>query len=166
MTGILRIIRRKKIQILIEKGDKSAAAGGYDRAIGDFTKALQLDSRNTSAYNSRGFTCAEKGEYDKAIEDFSRVLRLDPRYSIAYYNRGMVYRLKEEHDKAVEDQIKYFELEPGSKVSRKVFDVSTNHGMGLLPDDTTECPFCDETVKSGAPVCTFCAREIPSSARK
>jgi Flp pilus assembly protein TadD len=45
--------------------------GEFDQAITDLTKAIELDSKNAEAYNSRGFPYAAKGKYDQAITDYN-----------------------------------------------------------------------------------------------
>ncbi len=44
----------------------------YDRAIGDFDRAIEVNPNYAVALNERGVAYAQKGEYDRAILDFSR----------------------------------------------------------------------------------------------
>ena len=108
--------------------------GEYDKAIQDFSKAIELDPTNVSVYYSRGDCYKNIEEYDKAIQDFSKAIELDPTnasvyYSKAiqdfskaieldptnasvYYSRGHCYEGIEEDDKAIQDFSKALEINP------------------------------------------------------
>ena len=77
--------------------------GDYDRAIADYNKALELDPKDATAYNNRGFTYDNKGDYDKAIADYDAAIRLNPEYARAYNNRGFTYDKKGDYDRAIAD---------------------------------------------------------------
>jgi tetratricopeptide (TPR) repeat protein len=46
----------------------------YDRAIADFTKAIEIDPKDASAYASRGVAYEEIGRIDDAIVDYRAAL--------------------------------------------------------------------------------------------
>jgi len=75
----------------------SAAFGrkGYDKAIADFTKAIELDPANLYFNCSRGVAYFEKGDYDRAIADFETALRLDPNDEEVKNVLGKVRQLKQ-----------------------------------------------------------------------
>ena len=50
----------------------------YDKAIGDFTKAISLDAKFASAYYGRGQTWYQKGDFERAMFDAKEALRLSP----------------------------------------------------------------------------------------
>lgn len=62
-----------------------------DRAIADFTKAIDLDSAYGSAYNNRGYAHLKKGEYDKAIADFTKAIEINPQHGLALNNRAWAH---------------------------------------------------------------------------
>jgi tetratricopeptide (TPR) repeat protein len=66
----------------------------YDQAIADFSRSIELNPRDSAAYNNRGLARA-KGlkEYNKAIVDFTKAVELDPQFAEAYDNRGIAYRM-------------------------------------------------------------------------
>ncbi len=84
----------------------------YDKAIGHYTKAIELNPDYTGAYNNRGNAYGNIGEYDKAIQDYDKAVARRPNYAKAYYNRGLAYARKGEHDRAIVDFDKAIELEP------------------------------------------------------
>ena len=56
-------------------------AGKYREAIPYFTKAIEVDGRNSDAYGERGCAWVELGEYDKAIADYNHFLAVDPNFA-------------------------------------------------------------------------------------
>ena len=63
----------------------------YDRAIADYTAAIELKPDYAEAYNNRGFAYYLKGEFERAISDYTRAIQLRPNYPKAYNSRGVVY---------------------------------------------------------------------------
>ena len=66
-----------------------------DRAIADFTKAIEIDPDNATVYNNRGFALRIKSRMVMvaAVDDFTKAVEISPPYAAAYNNRG--YALKE-----------------------------------------------------------------------
>lgn len=105
-----------------DRGIAYANKGAFDRAIVDFTKAIELDPKMALPYYNRGDIYRAKGEYDKAIADFNTALKLDPKYVLAYINQGRTYRLKGEYDKAIGDFTRALKVDP------KYADAYNNRG--------------------------------------
>ena len=87
---LIEQLSAEKLKMLIAKGD-------YDRALQDYTKVIQLNPDDASAYNNRGGAYYLKEEYKPAIVDFTKAIQLKPDYAEAYNNRGVAYHLKEEY---------------------------------------------------------------------
>ncbi len=66
----------------------------YNRAIADFTEAIQLEPANVMAMINRGEAYRLKSDYDSAIADFTEAIRLDPQNALAFNNRGIAHRSK------------------------------------------------------------------------
>ena len=76
----------------------------YDRAIVEFSKAIELEGRRAAMpYCNRGLAWYGKGEYDRALADFESSLRLNPRLPLAYSMRALVFITKREFDRAIDD---------------------------------------------------------------
>ncbi len=91
--------------------------GEYDKAIHEYSKALELDPAYIPAYYDRGLAFAQRQQYAEAIADFSKVLSLnpqssDPRLAGAYYNRGLVYARQNAFDQALADYDQALALNP------------------------------------------------------
>jgi tetratricopeptide (TPR) repeat protein len=95
----------------IGKGDcdKTIAC---DKAIADYTKAIELDSKFVQAYDGRGSAWFIKGDYDKAIADFTKAIEIDPKYDQAYYGRANAWEKKGDLNKAKADRAKGKEVNP------------------------------------------------------
>ena len=52
---------------LFNRGNAYVEKGEHDRAIIDYTFAIQLDPGYADAYDARGVAYTEKGSYDRAI---------------------------------------------------------------------------------------------------
>lgn len=82
----------------------------YDKAITDYTKAIELNPKLANAYNNRGLVYFIRVEYDRAIGDYNEAIELDPKLAEAYRNRGNAYDARGEYDKAKADKKKAKEL--------------------------------------------------------
>jgi tetratricopeptide (TPR) repeat protein len=74
-----------------DRGDAYQSVGDFDRAISDFTQAIELDPKYALAYDRRGQAYYGKHEYDRAMADFEKEIKLNPEYGPSYNNRGLVY---------------------------------------------------------------------------
>jgi len=83
-----------------------------DRAIADFTKAIELDPEGANAYNHRGVAYANKGDFDHAIADFDKAIQLNPVLRNAYNNRGLAFSRKGDEARARADYEKEKQLYP------------------------------------------------------
>ena len=61
--------------------------GKIAKAIAYSSKAIELDPKNTIAYNNRGMLYGRIGDYRQALTDFETALRIDPHYEKALQNR-------------------------------------------------------------------------------
>ena len=106
-----------------------------DRAIADYTKAIEIDPIFATAYYSRGNANYTNGEYDGAIADFGKAIELQAKYANGhrgntytyptmknmirsdptftfYFGRGAAYWAKGDYDSAIVDFTKVIHLEP------------------------------------------------------
>lgn len=71
-----------------------ASFGGnvnYDRAIANFTKAIELYPDFASALHSRANAYYEIADYTRAIADYTQTIKLNPDSSYSYWGRGAAY---------------------------------------------------------------------------
>jgi len=91
------------IRDFIEQGRERLYRGEHERAIEEFSQAIQLNPTDALAYHERGYTYSQLGKYDRAISDFTQAIQLDPFDASAYNYRGQVYSRLKEYEKAIRD---------------------------------------------------------------
>jgi tetratricopeptide (TPR) repeat protein len=124
-------IRTNKGEIAIEDVAKIFNSRGLayqglnetDKAIDDFSNALELDEKNPEFSLNRANAFLGRKQYERARDDFSRVIALAPRSAVAYAGRARANQEAGSLDLAITDYRKLLELEPRN--------VSALYGMGL-----------------------------------
>ncbi|GHV79053.1 hypothetical protein AGMMS49944_08440 [Spirochaetia bacterium] len=96
--------------------------GEYEKAIEDYTRAINIDPNLAYAYCNRGNAYGENGDYEKAIADYTRAINIDPEYTLAYINRGEVYTHQGEYDSAIDDYIQALRLDPNDANAKQGLD--------------------------------------------
>ena len=108
------------------RGNSWAKKEEYDKAIVDYTRAIEIDPRLAEAYTNRGVAWSNKGEYDKAITDHSKAIEINPQFAEAYSNRGNDWDDKGESDKAIADYTRAIEIDP------QLAEAYANLGLALV----------------------------------
>lgn len=75
----------------------------YDQAIADYSAALRLDPRLTSAIVNRGWAYLHQEDYQTASADFAAAIKIDPEMRAAYEGRGTCYREMGDYNRAIRD---------------------------------------------------------------
>ena len=78
----------------VNKGNAKQLSKQYDKAIQDYTKAIELDGKNADAYFQRAKVYNLQGKTQKAIDDFKVVVQLDPKGEKGKKAKQMVEELK------------------------------------------------------------------------
>jgi tetratricopeptide (TPR) repeat protein len=99
------------------RGVANSRLGNTDKAIADYTSAIQLDPRYTRAYINRGSEYSNKRNYKLALRDETIAIQLDPKCAAAYHNRGACYADIGEFDKAIADYSQAIRFDPGSAIT-------------------------------------------------
>ena len=89
-------------------------SGNHERAIGIFTRAIDLDPQMTSAYSYRAEAYRLRGMIDEALRDCTNAieLRKDPKsIANAYSTRAMIYRQLGQDKLSEADFNKSYELD-------------------------------------------------------
>ena len=113
--------------------------GEVDRAIEDYTLALEFNSNFADAYHNRGYAHYGRGEFALATGDYNRAIQLKPENVLYYKNRSMALLHLQDWEKAKEDMTNarnmgenIIALFHGSYSS--VADFEQKHGI-KLPED-------------------------------
>ena len=89
----------------------------YNKAVADFTEAIQLNPDYAGAYRHRGNAHYYESEHDKAIADFSEAIRIKPEDVLTHLLRGFAYAYKHQFDKAIADYSEAIRLDPAHAVA-------------------------------------------------
>ncbi len=114
-----RAIRTNKGEIPIEKvawifnsrGLAELQLNDRDRALDDFSNAINLNDRIPAFYVNRGRLYTDIGRYRSARDDFNRAIKLDPLNVDAYSGRGMASFGAKDYDQAAADFEQVVELD-------------------------------------------------------
>jgi len=106
------VSNRDKAIALEKKGDKYYFQSEYNKAIVEYTKAIEIDPKDTYAYNNRGNSYNNLGKHTTAIADYTKAIEIDPEFVRAYINRGYSYGQLEKYTTAIADYTKAIEIDP------------------------------------------------------
>jgi tetratricopeptide (TPR) repeat protein len=59
-------------------------------SLESYNKILELNSRDTTAWNNKGTIFAKTGKYNEAMKCFDKVHEIDPNDAAAWHNKGFV----------------------------------------------------------------------------
>jgi tetratricopeptide (TPR) repeat protein len=97
----------------VRQGLVYAGQGDHERAIAEFTKAIELDPNYAEAYLRRGYVYfIVQWDLEQAMADFTKVIELDPDYAEAYFMRGKLHVEQRNFEQAIADYGKAIELDP------------------------------------------------------
>jgi len=96
----------------IKSGGKNYEKGNYEKAISDYSKAIDLEPYESLSYFNRGLCYEMLGKYSEAIRDFNKAIEINPNRVSAYAARGSVYAKLGKNNEAIRDFNKAIELNP------------------------------------------------------
>jgi tetratricopeptide (TPR) repeat protein len=67
---------------------------GREEAVGQFSRAIVLNSKYAAAYFMRACINEDLGKHSSSLADYNQVLTLSPKSANAYYNRGLLKQNK------------------------------------------------------------------------
>ena len=114
---------------LNNRGVVLAELGDFDRAIADYTRALELKPGDAKtirnlriAHTRRGLAAARLGEPERALVDLGRAIELEPSHPTAYLRRGELRLERGELQAAIEDLEAAARLAPDNREARAELD--------------------------------------------
>ena len=96
----------------LNRGAAYQNQGNPDKAMADYTRALEINPRDFVTYSNLGMIYMDRADYDRAIFDFNQAIMIDAGYAGAFNNRGRVYDKKGDFDKAIADYSKAIKIKP------------------------------------------------------
>jgi len=133
--------------------------GDYDRAIAEYTRAIEIAPDYMGAYCARGYARSLQEDYDGAIADYTRAIELAPDDAWAYNARGWTYVRVEDWDRAIADYTRAIELDSSDATAYAARgDVHAHRGDpdGALADYGQAIELEPENVEHHLSRGTFC----------
>jgi len=75
----------------LNRGITLVGEGYLEKALKEFTLAIEMDPEYSQAYANRAGVYLRQGEFQQAIADSNTALSLDQNLALAYLNRGLAY---------------------------------------------------------------------------
>ena len=97
---------------LISSGNSKEKLKDYNGAVADFTKVIEIDPQNKSAYRLRGYSKISLDDYRGAIADCTKALEIDPQYDSAYNVRGIAKFYSKDYSGAIADYNHVIKIDP------------------------------------------------------
>lgn len=115
----------------------------FDRAITDYTDAIELDPTLAKAYINRGTAYAAQENFDRAIADYTDAITMEPDMAYAYSNRAEARLHKKEWQLAIEDLKKAKDLGLDVKASfhrdyKDIEEFKEKNGITCVPEEIVE----------------------------
>lgn len=83
-------------KIYLNRGMAYYTLGQFTEAESDFSNAIEINPKYSTAYHHWGMLKYELREYDEAVELFNKAIQFEDNNPVIFYNLGMTYyRLKE-----------------------------------------------------------------------
>ena len=101
----------------VESGNRAYFNDDYQRAISEYSQAIELNPNNAIAYRNRGTSYANLQSYSRAAKDFSKVIELEPNNASGYIGRGAAYIYMMKYNSAISDLTDAIELNPNDPLS-------------------------------------------------
>lgn len=126
--------QKTKAVVLSGIGNALFGMGKYEKAIGFYDRALQIDANYVPALSGKGDVYFEMESYEKTIECYDKVLRLSPEDRNSYYQRGKAYKERGSYHEALRDFHSAIQKAPNDKDTMKEIS-GVLLKMGLKTED-------------------------------
>ena len=91
LENAYRGVEKRESRKYLTRANKLYKREQYDKALREYSKALEIDENNFKAYFWRGRTYIRLQRNDDAIADFKMVVKLKADYTPAYDNLGWLH---------------------------------------------------------------------------
>jgi tetratricopeptide (TPR) repeat protein len=123
-------------QDYLAQGNYVYEQGDCDKAIANYTRAIEINPNFAEAYNNRAYIYMVKKDYAAALPDLDYALQIRPNYVNALMNRGDIYNYYYEinYEHAVADYDRVLSIDPNAAEHTSVCGhrlLALNHGWNL-----------------------------------
>jgi len=89
----------------------------YDKAITEFTSAIEIDGSKSDPYFNRALVYDKQEKYNYAVEDYTMAIKKNKKFLDAYNNRATDYERLKHYDKAINDYSNIVKLNPSDDIA-------------------------------------------------
>ncbi|HHT9124877.1 MAG TPA: J domain-containing protein [Candidatus Brocadiia bacterium] len=89
-----------KADVYYKQGVDYVKNGKLHEAIGEFEKAIEINSEHFRAHAYLGFVYDTEGRLDEAIHAYEKAIGINPKFADAYYGLAAIYNKKGMFDRA------------------------------------------------------------------
>lgn len=100
------------VEEALAQGKKNFDLKYYDRAIENYTQAIDLDLNNAEAFAKRGACKFNSGDFKASLADFTKAIDLDPKNADFCKQRALAYASLRQFDPAIADGEQALKLTP------------------------------------------------------
>ena len=97
------------------QGNTAYAAGDFQKAIVDFTTAINYEPESYVYYSNRSAAYLSAGQASKAMNDANKCIELNSSWAKGYARLGASYYFIKNYSKAVSSYATGLTMEPGNK---------------------------------------------------
>src|SRR5262249_52597333 len=138
-TAALEVVSKNaKPVVLANRANVYSATRDYDKAIADFSAAIQLQPQTATYFAWRGACYTHKPDYAAAIADYSEALRLEPKNSAFLVSRGDCFRSQQKWDQAQSDYQASLELRKAASGAEHQLEAESLQKLGDLSRDKAD----------------------------
>ncbi len=119
------------------RGNYYRDKGQQDKALAEYTKALEVRPNYDLAFNNRGNVYFGQNQNDLALADYNKTLQLNPNNEKALNNRGAVYYRKQQYGPAIADFNEAIRIDPlytDAYLNRAVLYATSNQHDKAIED--------------------------------
>ena len=87
----------------LSRGSVYGSLGQYDKAVSDYSQAIEIDEYYAEAYFRRGCTYYATRQYEEAVSDYTKAIAIDAHYVEACFRRGRTYYATGQYEEALKD---------------------------------------------------------------
>ncbi|GMM36865.1 protein serine/threonine phosphatase [Saccharomycopsis crataegensis] len=104
---------------LKNQGNSALKNNNFDKAIGLYTQAIELDPTQAVFYSNRAQAYIKTEAFGLAVEDGTKSIEADPNYTKGYYRRAVANAAILKYKEAIKDLKVVLVKAPGDKVAKQ-----------------------------------------------
>jgi putative GTP pyrophosphokinase len=116
----MQLDRKVRALVYNHRGMAYFAMGSHQRALKDFTSAINYDPENDRSYANRGLCSRVLKRYEKALQDFKLALQINPNRPDSYFGRAQTYYDMQCYEQALNDCEKALAVHSGYQPAREL----------------------------------------------